>query len=208
MSAPSASFPLLETIDKARAGNEDARNRLFQKCRSYLDLLAKVEVGSRLRVKADTSDLVQNTLMDAYRGLDDFRGRTQQEWLGWLKQILKRNMTDLIRHYRYAEKRRIDKEVPLDRPQQNRSTIIGFEPPADVPTPSQVVIALEDEFLLAEAIALLPEDYSQVIVLRNLQRLSFEEVAREMNRTRPAAQMLWLRAVRKLGESMNNQSHE
>lgn len=208
MSAPSASFPLLETIDKARAGNEDARNRLFQKCRSYLDLLAQMEVGSKLRVKADTSDLVQNTLMDAYRGLDDFRGQTQQEWLGWLKQILKRNMTDLIRHYRYAEKRRIDREVSLDRPQLGRSTIVGFEPAAEIPTPSQAVVALEDELLLAEAIAALSEDYRQVIVLRNLQKFSFAEVAEEMNRTRPAVQMLWLRAVRKLGESMKNRSHE
>lgn len=208
MPVPSASYHLIETIDLARAGNEDARNRLFQKCRSYLNLLAQMEVGSKLRVKADTSDLVQNTLMDAYRGLDNFRGQTQQEWLGWLKQILKRNMIDLIRHYRQAEKRRLDKEVPLEHRQYDRSTIIGYEPTAEAPTPSKAVVALEDELLLAEAISGLSEDHRDVIVLRNLQRLPFEEVAKEMNRSRPAVQMLWLRAVRKLGEVMKNQSHE
>ena len=46
----------------------------------------------------------------------------------------------------------------------------------------------------------LPPDYQEVIVLRNLERLPFNEVADRMSRTRPAAQMLWLRAIRKLQE--------
>ena len=37
-------------------------------------------------------------------------------------------------------------------------------------------------------------------MLRNLQRLPFEEVAQRMNRSRPAVQMLWLRAIRRLEE--------
>jgi RNA polymerase sigma-70 factor (ECF subfamily) len=53
---------------------------------------------------------------------------------------------------------------------------------------------------LADAIAGLPEDYQEVIVLRNLQRLPFDEVARRMGRSRPAAQMLWMRALRRLRE--------
>ncbi len=46
----------------------------------------------------------------------------------------------------------------------------------------------------------LPEDYQEVIVLRNLQRLPFNEVAERMNRSRPAVQMLWMRAIKKLQE--------
>ena len=41
-----------------------------------------------------------------------------------------------------------------------------------------------------------------MILLRNLQRLPFNEVAERMNRSRPAVQMLWLRAIRKLQESL------
>ena len=48
----------------------------------------------------------------------------------------------------------------------------------------------ESELLLGEAIERLPEDYRDVIVLRNRQRLPFEEVASRLNRSRPAAQML------------------
>ena len=44
----------------------------------------------------------------------------------------------------------------------------------------------------------LPEDYREVIILRNIQRLPFEAVAEHLGRTRPAAQMLWMRAMQKL----------
>ncbi len=39
-------------------------------------------------------------------------------------------------------------------------------------------------------------------MLRNLQRLPFDEVAQRMDRSRPAAQMLWMRAIRALQESL------
>jgi RNA polymerase sigma-70 factor (ECF subfamily) len=58
--------------------------------------------------------------------------------------------------------------------------------------------------LLAEALSRLPEDYRKVIVLRNLEGLSHEEVATRMGRAVGAVSMLWLRALsrlrRELGE--------
>ena len=51
-----------------------------------------------------------------------------------------------------------------------------------------------------DAIAQLAPDYQEVIILRNLQRLPFDEVAHRMERSRPAAQMLWMRAIQKLQE--------
>ena len=60
----------------------------------------------------------------------------------------------------------------------------------------------ESEIEVADAVAQLADDYQEVIMLRNLQRLSFDEVARRMGRSRPATQMLWMRALRKLQEIM------
>jgi RNA polymerase sigma-70 factor (ECF subfamily) len=44
-----------------------------------------------------------------------------------------------------------------------------------------------------------------VIYLRNLQRLPFSEVADRMDRTRPAVQMLWMRAIKKLQELLGEE---
>ena len=52
--------------------------------------------------------------------------------------------------------------------------------------------------LLAEALSRLPEDYREVIVLRNLEELSHEDVAARMGRAVGAVRMLWLRALSRL----------
>ena len=76
------------------------------------------------------------------------------------------------------------------------------EPAAPCPTPSQEFLQIDAELRMTAALAELPADYQEVIVLRNLERLSFNEVAERMERSRPAVQMLWMRAIRKLQEVM------
>lgn len=65
---------------------------------------------------------------------------------------------------------------------------------------------LEGELRVTAALAELSPDYQEVVVLRNLQRLSFNEVAERMGRTRPAVQMLWMRAIRKLQQRLEEQN--
>ena len=67
-------------------------------------------------------------------------------------------------------------------------------------SPSNVLIAREQELRLADAIQQLPADYRDVILLRNFERLPFADIAERLGRSRPAVQMLWLRALVKLQE--------
>ena len=78
------------------------------------------------------------------------------------------------------------------------------EPAAPCPTPSQEFLQIDNELRVTVALAQLPADYQEVIVLRNLQRLSFNEVAERMERSRPAVQMLWMRAIKKLQEALGD----
>jgi RNA polymerase sigma-70 factor, ECF subfamily len=189
---------VVRLLEQARAGDAAARDELFARCRSYVNLVARAQVESWMRTRTDASDLVQQTLMEAHRGFDEFRGGTEAEWFAWLKQILCHNFHDFIRREK-ADKRDIRKEGRL-RTATAEGESFQFEPCGDEPTPSAVLAGLEEQLELAEAIEQLPEDYQQVILLRNLQRLPFDEVAHRMNRSRPAAQMLWTRAIKKLEE--------
>ena len=190
-------------LDRARDGDEQARDELFDRCRNYVALLARVHIESWLQAKVDPSDLVQQTLLEAYRGLDGFQGQTEGEWLAWIKQILKHNATDYIRSYKGTAKRRIQREVPMEAPRHG-SSLFRIDPSAPGDTPSQLVMQHENEIQLAEAVSRLAEDHQQVILLRNVQRMSFNEVAERMGRSRPAVQMLWLRALKKLKDLLHD----
>jgi RNA polymerase sigma-70 factor (ECF subfamily) len=65
-------------------------------------------------------------------------------------------------------------------------------------TPSVHFDHLERELRLAEALARLPDDYRQVILLRNFEGLAHEEVAQRMKRGTGAVRMVWVRALARL----------
>jgi RNA polymerase sigma-70 factor (ECF subfamily) len=146
-------------------------------------------VEGRLRAKADASDLVQQTLLEAYRDFGQFRGGTEQEWLAWLRRILAHNATQFVRHYQGTGKRQVGLEA---------CSLAGLQAADPGESPSAMLLRKERELLLADAVVQLPPDYREVICLRNLQRLPFDEVAERMQRSRPAVQMLWMRALQRL----------
>ena len=62
--------------------------RPIEDYRDYLRLLARLQLGSRLGAKLDASDVVQQTILQAHERRAQFRGRTEAEWLAWLRAIL------------------------------------------------------------------------------------------------------------------------
>jgi len=187
-----------ELIRQARQGDAQSRERLFELCRRYLGFVARAQVESWLRVKVDASDVVQQTMLEAHRDFDRFVGSSEKEWLGWLRKILSHNVADFARHYQGTAKRQARREVPLRGPADTGFTGGAPEPADPGATPSQQLAQLDNQLRLAAALAELPPDYQEVVMLRNLQYLPFGDIALQMGRSRPAVQMLWMRAIKKL----------
>lgn len=187
-------------IRDARAGDDAARQRLFEAGRSYLAVAAGFHLQPRLRAKVDVSDIVQESLLDAHRGFDRFAGSTTGEWLAWLKRIAATNALDAAKRWRGAAKRDAGREVPLGGAD---SAVGAPEPLAMQSSPSQRVIHGEEEVLLAEALATLSPLHREVILLRNVERLPFEEVAERLGRSPGACRMLWMRALATLRERLD-----
>ncbi|MFP6762595.1 MAG: sigma-70 family RNA polymerase sigma factor, partial [Planctomycetaceae bacterium] len=96
-----------------------------------------------------------------------------------------------------AAKRKASREVAIGFTESFRATgAAELEDGGE--SPSQVLARREQEIEVADALSTLPDDYQEIIVLRNLQRLPFDEIAERMDRSRPACQMLWMRALKKL----------
>src|SRR5206468_4123754 len=100
-------------IRDTRRGSTDAFGQALEGCRQYLLLVANEQLGPDLRDKVGPSDLVQETFLDAQRGLRHFHGHTEQELLAWLHRILLNNLADACRRYRGAGKRDVAREIAL-----------------------------------------------------------------------------------------------
>ncbi len=194
-----------DLIRHAQQGDAECRERLFTLCRSYLGFAARAQVESWLKVKVDASDLVQQTMLEAHRDFHRFQGGSEPQLLAWLRKILLNNLGDFVRHYRGTAKRRIEREVRFRAGGESGFVGGAPEPAAPDGSPSQEFLRRDDELRLVAALEELPPDYQEVIFLRNLQRLPFNEVAEQMQRSRPAAQMLWKRAIDKLREVMGDE---
>src|SRR5713226_3057039 len=98
----------------ARAGSSHALGQLLEMYRSYLLLLARLQIGRRLQGKVDPADLVQEAFLRAHRDFARFRGTTEAEWAGWLRQILAARLGDLVRHYCGTRRRDVRLERELE----------------------------------------------------------------------------------------------
>lgn len=194
----SGSLSTADLLAQARCGDRQALDLLFARCRPYLNVVARTRLDGGLQPKVDVSDLVQMTLLEAFRDFGRFQGATSAEWLAWLRKITSRNALDQARYFRGAECREIDRERPLEPAGSGCAN--WHDPVAPGETPSAELMKQERELFVAAALDQLPVDYQEVIRLRNLLRLDFETVAQRMGRSRPAVQMLWTRALRKLQE--------
>jgi RNA polymerase sigma-70 factor (ECF subfamily) len=90
---------------------EDA-DRDLERFRSYLLLLARVRLDPLVQAKVGASDVVQQTLLEAHRDRARFRGQTVGEQAAWLRQILARNLANVLRDLR-RDKRDVAREQGL-----------------------------------------------------------------------------------------------
>src|SRR4051794_37311480 len=88
-SVPSVEADRFEaSIQEASSGSLDTLGTLFDGCRQYLLLVANHAMEPDLLRKADASDIVQETFLEAQRSFPHFRGRTKPELISWLRRIL------------------------------------------------------------------------------------------------------------------------
>ncbi len=186
----------------ARRGEPAAVQALLLPFDPWLHLLARLQIDRRLQGKFDPADLVQQTLLEACRDFPQFRGQTEAELAAWLRQILAHVLAHELRRYHGTQQRDLLREVSLDQELAESSHRLGAMMADPGTSPSQKAVRHEQEVMLAGILARLPDDYREVIVLRNLEGLPHEEVARRLGRSTGAVRMLWVRALAQLRQEL------
>jgi RNA polymerase sigma-70 factor (ECF subfamily) len=169
---------------------------------AWLRLLARHEVNARYASKFDPSDVVQQTLFEAWQGWERLEARDEAQRLAWLRQILAHQLAHHVRHFGGTQKRDVGREISLQQQLDQSAARLDALLPARDPSPSSAAVQSESRQLLAKVLEDLPDDYRQVILLRNLGELSHAEIAQRLGRSEAASRMLWLRALAALNDAV------
>jgi RNA polymerase sigma factor (sigma-70 family) len=117
----------------------------------------------------DADDVVQEAVLRAYRGFDTLRGFDVKAWL--LTIVRNCHSTALKQQQRRAQ-------VPLP---EEHDTQDGQALIATTPDPESAAIRRDEEHTLERLIAGLPDDYREVLILREVEDMRYREIAAVTN---------------------------
>jgi RNA polymerase sigma-70 factor (ECF subfamily) len=157
-----------QLVQRVQAGDKSAFNLLVLK---YQHRVLKL-VGRFVSDAAEAEDVAQEAFLKAYRALSSFRG--ESAFYTWLYRIAINTAKNAL----VANRRRpVDFDLDLQDPEQ-------YERQArlkDDATPEGVLLTDEIREVVERAMEQLPEDLRTAIVLRELEGLSYEEIAEAMD---------------------------
>jgi RNA polymerase sigma-70 factor (ECF subfamily) len=174
---------------------------VLERYRGYLRMLAETRLDRRLRAKIDPSDIVQETMMQAFRAWGDLRGTSDGERMAWLRQILMRTLLHAVRDFGRA-KRNVAREQPLVRLADQSSAQLEILVAADQTSPSQAAARSEELLRVADAMLELPEEQRSAMLAYYWRGATVAEIGAEMERSGSAVAGLIYRGVKKLNERL------
>ncbi|MHC4431253.1 MAG: sigma-70 family RNA polymerase sigma factor [Planctomycetota bacterium] len=182
-------------VTLAKGGDNSAQDRL---CRAYgerVRRIVRLRMGTELRSKLESMDLVQDVLMCALRDLGDFTYRNEGDFLRWLSRIAENRLRDNLEKL-HADKRDIRREVRLDNHGPTTGgRFFAVRGPIDATTPSVIMSRKEELDKLEKAIDELKPEYREVIVLKRIDGLSYKEIGERLDKSADAIGMLLSRAM-------------
>ena len=177
--------------------SHDGQNHWFEQFRPYLTLLARTHINAHNFAKLDSSDIVQQALLNAFANREQFRGSTEAELAAWLRQILKNHLADALRDQR-RDKRDVRRERSLEE-EIDASFSRAHEWLAAVQSSSSQRAAKQEDVLrLSEVLTKLPDTQREAVVLHHLQGLSLADVSKQLGKSEAAVAGLLFRGLKTL----------
>jgi len=178
-------------VERVQKGDKEAFSLLFEKYRNRLAVIIHCRLGANLRRDADVDDVLQETLLRAFRKIEDFEYKAPGSFMGWLARISDHVIVDMARAQN--RQKRAGEHLRF-RSESNP----GGPEPADSYTPSRIFRENESLGKFVETLERLPEDYRRVILLAKVEGLTTSEVAQRLEKSNEATSLLLHRAIKRL----------
>jgi RNA polymerase sigma-70 factor (ECF subfamily) len=171
----------------------------LERFRSYLELLARLNVETGLRDKLDLSGVVQQTMLEAYQELKGTsqRKRTHAETAALLRSILSHNLADGLRRLA-AQKRDASRVRSLESALDESAARLGAWLATCDSSPSQKAIHHEELLRMVDALTKLPESQRRAIEMHHLEGQPLAAIAQQLGSTKAAVAGLLHRGIKTL----------
>lgn len=173
--------------------NPESQDEFFSRIRPMLQELAEDLIARDLQSKIDASDLVQQTMLEAYEDLESLKSKDPNHVDSWLRSMLVNNFLDAVRYFRNSLKRDVAREEPLSPSLHNQLT--------DPPSGSS---HRESELKrMHAAMGKLPSAHQQILKWRYFDGFSYRKIAELVSRGEDAVRMMVNRSLDRLNDEIS-----
>ncbi len=155
-------------IESAQRGDSESFERIVIAYQQRIFNLAFRLLGD----KEEAEDLTQEVFLNVYKHLSSFRGDSQ--FSTWIYQV---TLNHCRNRFKYLKRRFHQSTESLDDPLQSGEGDLERELPDEADLPEEALHRRQVQKLVQIAVQRLRPDYKEVIVLRDIQELSYQEIS-------------------------------
>ena len=190
-----------ELVALAQGGDNSALDQLCKVYAERVQRIVRFRMGTELRGKMESMDLVQDVFVAAVKDLGSFEYRDEGDFLRWMSKIAENRIRDNLKRL-HADKRDIRREVPIDhREPTTGDSCPQMHEPIRNTTPSVIFSVSEELDKLENAMNLLKPEYREVIVLNQIEGFSLKQIGDRLSKSPDAVRMLVARAMASLASA-------
>jgi RNA polymerase sigma-70 factor (ECF subfamily) len=177
-----------ELVARSKAGDVEAFGQLYARYERMVYRMAICMLGD----PDEADDIKQNTFIKAYRAIESFRG--DASFASWVLKVA----TNLCRDFLKVRGRRREVAlVPAIEAQVYDPSVFGRDP-------ARLYERQEFDRLVARVLAALPSNYREIIVLRDVEGLSYAQIGEVVGASTASVKLRLFRARRSLRERMDS----
>jgi RNA polymerase sigma-70 factor (ECF subfamily) len=197
-----------ELVSRAVQGDSDAANELFSLYEARLRRMVAFRLDKRLTARIDPSDVVQDAMGEAHRRLAEYVDQQEVPFYPWLRAIAWNKLIDTYRRHVLAERRSVGREVVQLYLSSESKIMLVNRLAAGSTSISEAFMRQELNERLRQAIDQLSTSDRELITLKHLEDMTFEEIAAVLQLSNEAVRSRYRRAIQRLHNLLHSKEEK
>jgi RNA polymerase sigma-70 factor (ECF subfamily) len=193
-------------LARVASGKESAADALLERHRERLTAMVRLRIDRRLAARLDASDVVQDTLAEAYKKLRKFAATRPMPFYPWLRGIAWERLIQLHRQHVGAGRRSVTREEPGTELCDGSQLLLADRLAASAASVSRHAMRDEIRDRVRAAVRQLAPPAQEIVTLRHLEELSFKEITAVLGISEAAVYSRYRRAMEQLARLLKSET--